>query len=877
MKWKHEEISRIVLTLCAFNEHLLISLSLSVCFSALRSGNEKDTISREQEKLKKKKRRTATTTKVLAQETDTQPQEKMAISPTARLEPTALESYSHSLIRDINTATSLSPTINNSNNNTSNSRGQRSGSPGTAGSATNNANSRNRFDTKQHAIDVLTQELNGARAAAKRAQAEVALLRHQISILKGQGIQIRNTQPPSEEAWIIFCRSVLALGQCPDSTLLKSLHSRVPSAASAASNVVLASNNSGSSSSSAATTIDIEVPPSCDFVQLSALAEAVRVARPDVRRFALDVHEASHAPFIVQTVDGFASLRELCASRVTDASLPAVVHAIITHPELEVLELPQLALGDESAGLLRTALLNRGVLADSGAAAHLAPMELDFSQCYFKDAEKGFVMYGGRLESLILAQQRFFTFDEVRRALESCAGSTFLTHLSLQGTMVDNRVCSYLDTMPHVKELNLVQCNHITHIALKHVTHLHTDGRRVIEFTCPSLVEMCTPLTNFAPAIVKMPKIQELSFVNATLTKREMELLGQNCQTVLELKFLGCKLESLETALRQLRSIRSLSLHSCKGVRDSDITYLFEPLEELDLTDNFVLTDSVLDAVARCPRLRRLSLKRCQNITDLGIQKLEGHAALEFVNCLGLKKVSGAAVQRLIRASIHAIPSASAAAAAAQVFSGSTSLFAAPVSQAMAAAATVVEDGSTTVITSAAAGCEGFGGGGAGGDEQHQLQQVRPPLEVRHSTAISTDAMISRDDDEEQEKEEILAQEKNLQARRMAIAAFKRQLVRPGETGLAMSSEVAAAGSPSRLVQTSHGVRPTGASSSAALAGGNSPLSATRNGILRSPPLSPPSAAASASLARPQRRSVSQSSPGGRPLQSSATGQGVDL
>jgi hypothetical protein len=299
-----------------------------------------------------------------------------------------------------------SPSSRGGNNN--NSRQQSPSSrTGTTTSANNNNN--NGFDSKQHTIDVLTQELNGARAAAKRAQEEVALLRHQLGVMRGQmaGVNTNksglNSKPLVEETWIIFCRSVLAMGSStssggpinPNSTILRTLHE-------------------GS---------DIEVPAECDFVQLSALAEACRLSQPHIRKLSIDLNEASHTPFVNATITSLSSLQEISCSRVNDTSMVSVVvPAISAHPELEVLELPAMAISDQGAQQLRKALSERNVLAQAGAASPLRPMILDFSNCYFKEPAN-FSMFGGDCETLILDNQKFFTFNEVRSSLESCASS----------------------------------------------------------------------------------------------------------------------------------------------------------------------------------------------------------------------------------------------------------------------------------------------------------------------------------------------------------------------------------------------------------------------------------------------------------------------
>lgn len=668
------------------------------------------------------------------------------------------------------------------------------------------------FDSKQHTIDVLTQELNGARASAKRAQEEVALLRHQLGVMRGQlsaaglrGANTSNMRPEVEEAWIIFCRSVLAMDSgagaasgSPSNSLIlaetaMSLSSARSPAASSHSPTTTATRGIGkpiiaSPNSTILRSLhqgqDIDVPADCDYVQLSALAEACRQAQPHVHRLTIDLAEGSHAPFVNSILTSVASLQELSASRVCDTTMQAVlVPAISAHPELEVLELPHMAISDQGARHLKKALSERRILAEAGSASFLRPLTLDFSGCYFKEPAN-FTMYGGDVETLVLDNQKFFTFNEIRSALEACAASSWLTSLSVSGTMVDNRICTLLsDGFPQIVELNLVNCSNITHINLKHVTHLHTDGRRVVEFNCPSLEVMATPLTHFAPAIVNMPKLDEISFLNATLTKREMELLGTHCgRSLTVVKFLTCRLESLETLMRQLRRLEVLSLHSSKGVRDVDLKILFEPLVDVDLTDNFVLTDAVLDALARCPNLERLSLKRCQNITDVGIGKLESHPSLHYLNLLGVKKVSAAAVQRLVRISAQNAQAALQEQANTTVFD-------------QAANVTNISNNNNAVyIEGEVVVMNGVGGGDqqqqdeiittTDGTQQQQHQSVPPRqpqyprhfltsvIDVRHATAISTDAMIERADEEEKERARIVAEERAIERRRRTLAAF---------------------------------------------------------------------------------------------------------
>lgn len=206
----------------------------------------------------------------------------------------------------------------------------------------------------------------------------------------------------------------------------------------------------------------------------------------------------------------------------------------------------------------------------------------------------------------------------------------------------------FINLGKQITTLKMVGCVAIHNVRLYYVEELHSDLRGVTHFDAPELKRLPIPLATFNVVSFDAPQLQHITIQGTILTKRELSILSE-CTTLEEVNFINCRITNLDAYLRRARQLHTLGVHSCKGVVDSDLAVLCGTIRNLDLTDCFCVTDKVLKAIGDSLKsgLTRLTLKRCSSVTDGGLSYLYAMANLEYINLMGMRRVTNEGIARL--------------------------------------------------------------------------------------------------------------------------------------------------------------------------------------------------------------------------------------
>ena len=366
----------------------------------------------------------------------------------------------------------------------------------------------------------------------------------------------------------------------------------------------------------------------------------------DTINLAVDHQESFHQ--VVELINALPSLTSVTLHGLGDPAAPAVASALATAESVTALELPNLCVSDTGFASIMKVIQNREILSIQKGAPLLQVKDLDLSQCLLSDQRSFQAIHGQCLSNINLSGATSLHDGQLGEMLRECPG---LAKLGLAGcTGLTNEALSAINRSGVLYELDLTGCTGIRSVKLSSIEVLHTDLAGVTFFEPAKLRILPKPITHFQCLSWSTPELRELTIQSVSLHPRELTLLAE-CGNLTHLSFLKCRLQGLSAFLNRMRRLVKLSVHSCKGIVDSDILAVCSTIEILDLTDCFCLTDKALIKVSDvCRQLRELTLKRCSNITDAGVIQLERNDHLEYLNVLGAKKVSVLALHRVISA-----------------------------------------------------------------------------------------------------------------------------------------------------------------------------------------------------------------------------------
>ncbi|XP_062508380.1 F-box/LRR-repeat protein 2-like [Corticium candelabrum] len=189
-------------------------------------------------------------------------------------------------------------------------------------------------------------------------------------------------------------------------------------------------------------------------------------------------------------------------------------------------------------------------------------------------------------------------------------GCRHLDHLEISAnrSISDDALICVSQCLPHVKHLRFRQCNKITHRGVLKILEHCTKLLTLLLQECPSIGKGMNPRVDYdifnTDNYKKLPSslaMLDLSICQS-LSDRCLWLISRLCPSLQELDVSICGLLTDSAVL-------GISQHCCE-------------LVSLKLHWCVLLTDESLDHVARCSKLRRLTVGCCDEITDAAVDRL---------------------------------------------------------------------------------------------------------------------------------------------------------------------------------------------------------------------------------------------------------------
>nr|CCC95812.1 unnamed protein product [Trypanosoma congolense IL3000] len=302
---------------------------------------------------------------------------------------------------------------------------------------------------------------------------------------------------------------------------------------------------------------------------------------------------------------------------------------------------------------------------------------LDLGRCILSNPTYVFKSFRcPALEVLVLPSSREMRDIHVRNILEACPR---LHTLDISGNTALSTACvKYIAEHRSLKVLRMencpgIGCLDITNVevlfaSLLYVISLHAPGLRrlpvpishsrvLFDFKAPNLREITlkgiivdagtlSPFTKSTNEGVDSPTLN-LSSMSGCERAGSLDHVRQSSEAIIQLLsagFISCTFaddRELKQFVRRQQQLLRLSLHNCKGVKDSHLSHLPPTLLELDLGNVAQLNNKSLDIISNnLPQLIKLNLKNAgPQISNAGVRSLHGLVHLEVLNLLLLPQV----------------------------------------------------------------------------------------------------------------------------------------------------------------------------------------------------------------------------------------------
>ena len=425
----------------------------------------------------------------------------------------------------------------------------------------------------------------------------------------------------------------------------------------------------------------IDVFRTKDYLALHELAhwpEFTRVSvccgdGPAIGKDSLRCNQEGYAllPDLLERLPTLASLRIV---GLEDSPAAAIAGAIAVATNLKELELPLLRLRDDGFQYIMKVVSNREP--NNSSTAHtgfdavspasnsptrrvgsesprvrgsaIRVTDLDLSETSLSEGRSFGLISGPSLVSLSFEGMAGLQDNFLGEVIAACPN---LASLNISRcTNLTKDVTMFINLGKQIKTSKMVGCVAIHTLRLYYVEELHSDLRCVTHVDAPELRRLPVPLATFNVVSFEAPHLTNIAIQGTILTRREFGILSE-CLALEEVAFVNCRLSDLGSYLSRARQLRSLGVHACKGVVDADLRVLCSTIETLDLTDCFCVTDKVLKSIGESLRvhLSRLTLKRCSSVTDGGLSYLSALTQLEYINLLGMRRVTNEGIARLCR------------------------------------------------------------------------------------------------------------------------------------------------------------------------------------------------------------------------------------
>jgi hypothetical protein len=288
---------------------------------------------------------------------------------------------------------------------------------------------------------------------------------------------------------------------------------------------------------------------------------------------------------------------------------------------------------------------------DDDVIEGVAPKLGNLKQCHMdgvkevNDAVLTLLKEKSRLEVLNLAGCEHLTDGNFQFLAH---GSGSLLYLDISDTKISpNSIKLFAENSPLLEVLLMKRCHNLSDVGIKAVGDLarlrefsvhHCDkvsGKSVAAFKQMKLeifdIGFCKDVAdNSVLQIIKQnPDLKVFNVSHASLTDIAVKMLGKKCKRIIDLDIAFSRVtsEGLRATLSRLR-LRRLNLAGIKGITDVDVANVAE----------------------FCPNLEFFNLRFQEFLTDASCTSMEQLHKLEEVILFGLKHVTCAAIESLLKA-----------------------------------------------------------------------------------------------------------------------------------------------------------------------------------------------------------------------------------
>jgi F-box/leucine-rich repeat protein 7 len=227
----------------------------------------------------------------------------------------------------------------------------------------------------------------------------------------------------------------------------------------------------------------------------------------------------------------------------------------------------------------------------------------------------------------------------VQSVLENCLS---LTWLDVRGCSCINSICHSMIT--NIQSSNDT-CFRLTYLDISDCVAVDDLGLRTLSFTCKRLetlhMRRCPRITDVGMQHVAShcTALRELSISDCHKVRDfSLKEISRYCPSLRYLSLMRSAVTDagIKMIAKGCSNLRYLNVRSCAGVTDAGVVYVAQNCFKLRSLDvgKCAITNNTLSALGiHCPQLKRLSIKGCRNLTDVGIRAVVAQCCLlHFLN-----------------------------------------------------------------------------------------------------------------------------------------------------------------------------------------------------------------------------------------------------
>ncbi|XP_028396364.1 F-box/LRR-repeat protein 7-like [Dendronephthya gigantea] len=222
----------------------------------------------------------------------------------------------------------------------------------------------------------------------------------------------------------------------------------------------------------------------------------------------------------------------------------------------------------------------------------------------------------------------------VQNVLENCLR---LSWLDVRGCSCINSICQSMIT--NIQSSNDT-CFRLTYLDISDCVAVDDLGLRMLGFTCKRLetlhMRRCPRVTDVGMQHLAghCTSLRELSISDCHKVRDfSLKEISRYCPSLRYLSLMRCAVTDagIKMIAKGCSNLRYLNVRSCTGVTDAGVVYVAQNCLKLRSLDvgKCEITNNTLSALGiHCPQLKRLSIKGCRNLTDVGIRAVVAQCCL---------------------------------------------------------------------------------------------------------------------------------------------------------------------------------------------------------------------------------------------------------